>query len=149
MIRRPPRSTLFPYTTLFRSRGARPGRPRRVGTWVSRCSWSSGRRRLLDGQGSEVGGRVLRVEDLAVEEGLAAAAGPARQFGVGHAGPGGGGAPDALAVDLADELRRVRRFRQHAPADVLREEPEVVAAEGVGGVVAPKLHQEGRALDLA
>src|SRR3712207_8996502 len=25
MIRRPPRSTLFPYTTLFRSRDARPG----------------------------------------------------------------------------------------------------------------------------
>src|SRR3712207_8800975 len=25
MIRRPPRSTLFPYTTLFRSKGARPG----------------------------------------------------------------------------------------------------------------------------
>src|SRR3712207_8411271 len=25
MIRRPPRSTLFPYTTLFRSRGARRG----------------------------------------------------------------------------------------------------------------------------
>src|SRR3712207_7879672 len=37
MIRRPPRSTLFPYTTLFRSRGAvrhplgyHPGRARRV-----------------------------------------------------------------------------------------------------------------------
>src|SRR5258708_14242085 len=29
MIRRPPRSTLFPYTTLFRSRGG--GRRRRVG----------------------------------------------------------------------------------------------------------------------
>src|SRR3712207_7431121 len=31
MIRRPPRSTLFPYTTLFRSLGeqARPGIPRR------------------------------------------------------------------------------------------------------------------------
>src|SRR5438445_5817177 len=31
MIRRPPRSTLFPYTTLFRSRGhhARPNRPQR------------------------------------------------------------------------------------------------------------------------
>src|SRR2546430_8937628 len=29
MIRRPPRSTLFPYTTLFRSR--RRGEPRRVG----------------------------------------------------------------------------------------------------------------------
>src|SRR5215510_15822511 len=29
MKRRPPRSTLFPYTTLFRSRGAGPGRRRR------------------------------------------------------------------------------------------------------------------------
>src|SRR3712207_8758400 len=28
MIRRPPRSTLFPYTTLFRSRAADPPRPR-------------------------------------------------------------------------------------------------------------------------
>src|SRR3712207_8497945 len=28
MIRRPPRSTLFPYTTLFRSRGRRRSRPR-------------------------------------------------------------------------------------------------------------------------
>src|SRR5438046_7339757 len=27
MIRRPPRSTLFPYTTLFRSRAPRGGRP--------------------------------------------------------------------------------------------------------------------------
>src|SRR2546430_16288165 len=27
MIRRPPRSTLFPYTTLFRSRGMSPFRP--------------------------------------------------------------------------------------------------------------------------
>src|SRR2546427_8868803 len=27
MIRRPPRSTLFPYTTLFRSCAAQPGRP--------------------------------------------------------------------------------------------------------------------------
>src|SRR3712207_6974014 len=29
MIRRPPRSTLFPYTTLFRSRAIRPGPLRR------------------------------------------------------------------------------------------------------------------------
>src|SRR5438034_7296666 len=28
MIRRPPRSTLFPYTTLFRSRGTSEARPR-------------------------------------------------------------------------------------------------------------------------
>src|SRR2546430_12059401 len=31
MIRRPPRSTLFPYTTLFRSRGDREHRAGRVG----------------------------------------------------------------------------------------------------------------------
>src|SRR3712207_6959965 len=31
MIRRPPRSTLFPYTTLFRSRGERRGDARRGG----------------------------------------------------------------------------------------------------------------------
>src|SRR5947209_16542301 len=30
MLRRPPRSTLFPYTTLFRSRPARPSVGRRV-----------------------------------------------------------------------------------------------------------------------
>src|SRR3989442_4213326 len=31
MIRRPPRSTLFPYTTLFRSRRQVPGHPRGAG----------------------------------------------------------------------------------------------------------------------
>src|SRR2546422_7318434 len=31
MIRRPPRSTLFPYTTLFRSRSVESGRKRRHG----------------------------------------------------------------------------------------------------------------------
>src|SRR3712207_7404809 len=32
MIRRPPRSTLFPYTTLFRSHGGRAGRRRPEGS---------------------------------------------------------------------------------------------------------------------
>src|SRR5256885_9723857 len=40
MIRRPPRSTLFPYTTLFRSR--RPGR-----ACAPSCCPTSGRRRRL------------------------------------------------------------------------------------------------------
>src|SRR2546430_13607894 len=34
MIRRPPRSTLFPYTTLFRSRARRMGDPLAPGTQV-------------------------------------------------------------------------------------------------------------------
>src|SRR5690348_17651094 len=41
MIRRPPRSTLFPYTTLFRSggsdTGARTGTPMPTGPVLSRC----------------------------------------------------------------------------------------------------------------
>src|SRR2546430_10155995 len=42
MIRRPPRSTLFPYTTLFRSAGRRCGsRP----TWVARARRSCAARR--------------------------------------------------------------------------------------------------------
>src|SRR2546430_6812246 len=36
MIRRPPRSTLFPYTTLFRSRSAALLLPRRVAMYLAR-----------------------------------------------------------------------------------------------------------------
>src|SRR2546426_8937823 len=36
MIRRPPRSTLFPYTTLFRSRLGAPRRPNGVGRGCAR-----------------------------------------------------------------------------------------------------------------
>src|SRR5260221_3350860 len=41
MIRRPPRSTLFPYTTLFRS----PAKPLRGGSWkgLARAARASGR----------------------------------------------------------------------------------------------------------
>src|SRR5438874_7203669 len=44
MIRRPPRSTLFPYTTLFRSRAEPPGRPAESETRAPR------RLRVLDQQ---------------------------------------------------------------------------------------------------
>src|SRR2546427_5339400 len=43
MIRRPPRSTLFPYTTLFRSRD--PARERRPGSWpVAAAGYPSAQR---------------------------------------------------------------------------------------------------------
>src|SRR3712207_8810411 len=51
MIRRPPRSTLFPYTTLFRSRPARHRRLLRA---------SLARARELDGSGTAVGKGVVR-----------------------------------------------------------------------------------------
>src|SRR2546427_9191036 len=41
MIRRPPRSTLFPYTTLFRSAGLQPGR-------LGDSAWWPLRQSLLD-----------------------------------------------------------------------------------------------------
>src|SRR2546430_10169042 len=50
MIRRPPRSTLFPYTTLFRSRG---GRRRR------------GDRRAFAGSARHVDDRLVGLEDIA------------------------------------------------------------------------------------
>src|SRR5256885_10490345 len=40
MIRRPPRSTLFPYTTLFRSVGSSPTRPTKIP--MSGCRGSRG-----------------------------------------------------------------------------------------------------------
>src|SRR6266850_7095431 len=43
MIRRPPRSTLFPYTTLFRSPRCAPTAPRYPTTSASACSWCSKR----------------------------------------------------------------------------------------------------------
>src|SRR5260370_11452960 len=46
MIRRPPRSTLFPYTTLFRSRS-----PRRGGRSSRLCALRSGVRRALEDLG--------------------------------------------------------------------------------------------------
>src|SRR3989449_7412875 len=65
MIRRPPRSTLFPYTTLFRSRGA-PARP--VG-WCPRRTSAYGRRTILPGRrsaeppGSDVGADARAARD--------------------------------------------------------------------------------------
>src|SRR6267154_6485175 len=74
MMRRPPRSTLFPYTTLFRSRRDRGGRARgggdrpakilcRIFTLPGAQSPHAGRRtRLLHRHGSQpaVGGDLLR-----------------------------------------------------------------------------------------
>src|SRR3712207_7123974 len=48
MIRRPPRSTLFPYTTLFRSRGLRIGRHELLDTAHHRADLRAGRPREAD-----------------------------------------------------------------------------------------------------
>src|SRR2546430_7473479 len=54
MIRRPPRSTLFPYTTLFRSQICdRLGQPGRIGIEVNRFGWHGEREVLAAGLRSE------------------------------------------------------------------------------------------------
>src|SRR3712207_8799639 len=68
MIRRPPRSTLFPYTTLFRSREL-PGDQRGAGVAAARGrqarEWAAARRRPQRGQARRVayGGERARPRD--------------------------------------------------------------------------------------
>src|SRR2546422_6821452 len=67
MIRRPPRSTLFPYTTLFRSRASWPTRPCSGPyqgacvhtTGVPRCCAAGGRRAMPRGMGAVVGWEII------------------------------------------------------------------------------------------
>src|SRR2546425_3341670 len=70
MIRQPPRSTLFPYTTLFRSRGLRASlpqarlRPRREGRRQREPPLPEGQPRALDPAAAEEGHRLpLRSEE--------------------------------------------------------------------------------------
>src|SRR5256885_7087928 len=54
MIRRPPRSTLFPYTTLFRSPGAGPGRRALLERDLERYRPHAGRRDRSEEHTSEL-----------------------------------------------------------------------------------------------
>src|SRR5260370_26896466 len=58
MIRRPPRSTLFPYTTLFRSPGPGTGVVPAVDGDVAYSGWRGGVRCPGPGRGSGGGGRA-------------------------------------------------------------------------------------------
>src|SRR2546430_9576196 len=71
MIRRPPRSTLFPYTTLFRSKPSQGERafsmPRRVfylGRWINHSGWYPDRKiRLYDRRFCRWEGDFVRSEE--------------------------------------------------------------------------------------
>src|SRR2546423_8769349 len=100
MIRRPPRSTLFPYTTLFRSRtfdhtflrrpgGAGEGAVADILRGVQGAGLGGVRRSGQGGQGCvAASGGVVHVVDL----GVAAAAGSGGVGGVGGVGEAGGSA---------------------------------------------------------
>src|SRR5256886_10152431 len=69
MIRRPPRSTLFPYPTLFRSAWARPHRSRiALLPLSSRTTAMAGRNFLFVPGPTNVPDRILRAMDRAMED---------------------------------------------------------------------------------
>src|SRR5687768_17917713 len=71
MIRRPPRSTLFPYTTLFRSRYVPAPRPAAEGTGRrqdDRCRPSRSHRRRSEEHTSELQSRLHLVCRLLLEK---------------------------------------------------------------------------------
>src|SRR5690606_30928066 len=103
----------------------------------------------LDREAVEVGHRVLGVEHLAVEEGLQPARGRGRDVARRHTQFLRGLAPQVLAVHLAHPGLHVEVLGQIAPADVLGEEPQVVALEGVRGLVLPVAHLLRAVLDHA
>src|SRR2546422_3047348 len=85
MIRRPPRSTLFPYTTLFRSLAVREERQGDRGLGVdAHAAHCRDRRRPAfvherDGLGDRLPALALAAEDEAVAEGEAARAADGRR----------------------------------------------------------------------
>src|SRR2546422_2329859 len=76
MIRRPPRSTLFPYTTLFRSRHTGAAAARRRGSWPRSCQgagpgcngWHDRYRRRSEEHTSELQSRLHLVCRLLLEK---------------------------------------------------------------------------------
>src|SRR3712207_8442140 len=79
MIRRPPRSTLFPYTTLFRSHARGAGGGRLLRRADRRPRGGGGRRRACRGRRGELPGvsvngdnGLLRMRELAQASGVSA-----------------------------------------------------------------------------
>src|SRR5229473_3617353 len=121
MIRRPPRSTLFPYTTLFRSSAARgtakeriagDGRtvckPRAVEGGTRRCG--AGRGGTASGASTHDRGYAMR-RSAAVGGGLVAHAAGGRAAGDGSGDHGvRGGAVVASIRDRADSSELARAF---------------------------------------
>src|SRR2546429_3145639 len=68
MIRRPPRSTLFPYTTLFRSCAGSIARAPRSSSFGHRAAWAPGRMMRSEEHTSELQSRLHLVCRLLLEK---------------------------------------------------------------------------------
>src|ERR1700712_3230373 len=101
----------------------------------------------LDGEALEIGRRIFRIENLAVEEGLFAARRGRWNVRRGDVELLGGLFPKVLAVDLGDQRLGVEGRVILAPADILGDEPEVVALVRIARVVRPIPHDVRAVLD--
>src|SRR3954471_4316777 len=115
-------------------------------TACRRPPWSRSDFDALDGERLQIAGRIFGIEHLAVEEGFLAARRRCRDVGGRDAERLGGVLPEVLAVDLGDQRSGVETGLVLAPADVLGEEPEIVALERIGGLVLPEAHLLRRVL---
>src|SRR6266705_3597481 len=89
----------------------------------------------LDREALEIGRWVFGIEDFAVEEGLLAARCRGRNVGSLDRERLCGFAPDVFAVDLVNQRLHVGLRFELAPADILGDEPKIMALEWIGGVV--------------
>src|SRR4051794_9575438 len=108
--------------------------------WLSDLDYWPSNLSPFDRKALEIGQRIFGIEYLAVEERLLAAR--RRGWNVGSLDREflGGGAPDVFAVDLVYEGLHVGLRFELAPADILGDEPKIMALEWIGGVIAPEFH---------
>src|SRR2546430_6012963 len=151
MIRRPPRSTLFPYTTLFRSRqlSSRPLSNRSTSDDASSTCSRSANRRAMRASSSLRPCVFISSELLAEPAPVNLAVGVARQSGEGH--------PTArhhVARENLGERRAQRRRRDRGPwwcdvgaAD--RQAFEAVRRNGHHGAFLEAVERVQRRLNLA
>src|SRR2546426_8466071 len=131
MIRRPPRSTLFPYTTLFRSQAIEKGQGDQAGKYEIVADEAETLDELRKHTLAGAGGRGAAEAQAAVE----------RQRGVG--GEGGQPEPDGAAEGRDENARD--RWADHAPG-LPRDGAE---RDGIGQAIAlDELRHEGHAARL-
>src|SRR6516165_27942 len=100
----------------------------------------------LDREARQIGGGIGGIEDLAVEEGFRTARCRSRDVRFDDTQRLRSLAPEILAVHLIDQGLDIGRGLKLAPADVLGDEPGIMALEGIGNAARPELHGEVRSL---
>src|SRR2546422_10742489 len=163
MIRRPPRSTLFPYTTLFRSRRCHRGdrdrvvqRARRDGERVRAhvnraavgsdglCRGVGGERRTREEARSLAGRLNERVQQVCPRPGRPGGDAERRAISAAH-----GGRRGPREQDETQETRRLHElvllFSNRSPGGVARDATAVAAAPPSGAWATPPLKRRTHA----